>query len=360
MKSVIYLDRDTLFFYGGNVHTVLTLPFAPNAVKDMEVIEEGAIEKQIDTFIQTNKIEQTESFIIFSHRSCFSKIIPANSTPENVEKEKKQFLEFVPFDHIAHKIIKTSKGNLIVAANKELANIIKHIFQKHGHTIQGVSTLFTIYPDNAITAMSGEVAQIILRSYNRFKEDDLLATDDSVASPDTVFEQEFADENKKNNYRLYAMLGFFIVGIGVLGYMLNSRRVTSTSRASAPLSPTIRLAPPSSPSPQQTPTNTPSPTPTVSSVAKDQLTIRILNGSGLSGQADEIKASLVKAGFVAEKITTGNAPNQQSTATRIVFTPRVSSSIREEISDALSEFTSNISAIENGEIEFDILITTAP
>ena len=360
MKSVIYLDRDTLFFYGGNVHTVLSLPFAPNAVKDMEVIDEGAIEKQIDTFIQTNKIEQTESFIIFSHRSCFSKIIPANSTPENLEKEKKQFLEFVPFDHIAHKILKTSKGNLIVAANKELANIVKHIFQKHGHSIQAVSTLFTIYPDNTVSAMNNEIAQVILRSYNRFKEDDLLATDDTVVSPDAVFEQEFADENKKNNLKLYFMLGFFIVGIGVLGFMLSSRRITSTSRAETPLSPTIRLAPQNSPSPQQTPTNTLTPSPTVSSVSKDQLTIRILNGSGLSGQADEIKASLVKTGFVAEKITTGNAPNQQSTTTRIVFTPRVSSTIREEISDALSGFTSNISTIENDEIEFDILITTAP
>ena len=359
MKSVIYLDRDTLFFYGGNVHTVLSLPFAPNAIKDMEVIDEGAIEKQIDTFIQTNKIEQTESFIIFSHRSCFSKIIPANSTPENLEKEKKQFLEFVPFDHIAHKILKTSKGNLIVAANKELANIVKHIFQKHGHSIQAVSTLFTIYPDNTVSAMNNEIAQVILRSYNRFREDDLL-TDETQASPDTVFEQEFANEDKKNNFRLYFMLGFFIVGIGVLGFMLSSRRITSTSRAETPLSPTIRLAPQNSPSPQQTPTNTLTPSPTVSSVSKDQLTIRILNGSGLSGQADEIKASLVKADFVADKITTGNAPNQQSTTTRIVFTPRVSSTIREEISDALSGFTSNISTIENDEIEFDILITTAP
>ena len=360
MKSVIYLDRDTLFFYGGNVHTVLSLPFAPNAVKDMEVIDEGAIEKQIDTFIQTNKIEPTESFIIFSHRSCFSKVISANSTQENLEKEKRLFLEFVPFDHIAHKILKTSKGNLIVAANKELANIVRHIFQKHGSVIQGVSTLFTIYPDNTVSAMSLEIAKVILRSYNRFREDDLLTTDESQANPETVFEQEFAAEDKKNNIRLYLMLGFFIVSIGLLGYMLNSRRVTSTSRAQTPLSPTRRLASPNSPSPQQTPTYTPTPSPTVASVAKDQLTVRILNGSGISGQADEIKDSLVKINFVAEKITTGNTPNQQSTTTRIVFTPRVSSSIREEISDALSEFSSNVSTIENDEIEFDILITTAP
>ncbi len=360
MKSVIYLDRDTLFYYGGNVHTVLSLPFAPSAVKDMEVIDENEIEKQITTFIQANKIEPTESFIIFSHRSCFSKAIPANTTPENLDKEKKQFLEFVPFDHIVHKIIKTAKGSVIVAANKELANVIKHIFQKHGYLIQAISTLFTIYPDNPVSSINVQIAQNILRSFNRFREDDLLNADEPAASEETVFEQEFAAEDKKNNYRLYFMLGFFIISIGILGYMLNNRRISSSSRAQTPLSPTRAIPRQGSPSPQLTPTEAATPTPTVSSVSKDQLTIRILNGSGLSGQADEIKNSLVEAGFEADKITTGNAPSEQSTNTRIVFKPRVSSSVREEISDALSEFTTNISAIENDEIEFDILITTAP
>ena len=207
--------------------------------------------------------------------------------------------------------------------------------------------------------MTVEIAHTILRSYNRFREDDLF-TEENNDTPETIFEQEFQTEDKKNNIRLYLMLGFFIIIIGLLGYMLNSRRLTTSSRAETSLSPTKKVTAQNPPQSTPTPTNTPTPQSTTAETPKDQLTIRILNGSGLSGQADQIKAELVKVNYKEENITTGNAPNQQSTTTRVVFKSRVASQLREEVADLLSKFANNVSTIENDEIEFDILITTAP
>lgn len=69
------------------------------------------------------------------------------------------------------------------------------------------------------------------------------------------------------------------------------------------------------PTPTPTPAPTPTPTPDVSVLDKKTLTIQVLNGSGISGEAGKMKTLLEEKGYTVED--TGNAPAYDYETTEI-------------------------------------------
>ena len=120
MKSIIYIDRNNLYFYGGNVHTPIAFPFQPAIVRDIEVINPEELTKQLEQFIKTNKIEPMKTMIILGHQSSFEKTLPPKTDPTVIETEKKKFLENVPFSEILSHVFMNEKGSKIIAINKDL------------------------------------------------------------------------------------------------------------------------------------------------------------------------------------------------------------------------------------------------
>ncbi len=90
----------------------------------------------------------------------------------------------------------------------------------------------------------------------------------------------------------------------------------------------------------QTPTETP--TPTVENVAKDKYTIKVLNGSGISGEAGRVEKLLTEEGYSVSSI--GNASSSGVSETSI--------STKEGVSDAwlngFKKFLSKTYAIKEG------------
>jgi hypothetical protein len=157
----------------------------------------------------------------------------------------------------------------------------------------------------------------------------------------------------QKNKNAFMLGGVFVMLIGVLAFMLISQRTKPTRKKVIAATPAPRAA-----SPTIAPSNTPSITETIKeSVPKNKLAVKVLNGSGIVGQADKIKDALEKAGYT--NITTGNAPSGQTQKTLVVTKSIVSEEQKEEINKILSEFEVSTTFQQNEDIDVDVLITTA-
>jgi hypothetical protein len=110
-------------------------------------------------------------------------------------------------------------------------------------------------------------------------------------------------------------------------------------------------------------TETPIPTPIEeatdsASVSKEELTLEILNGTGIPGQAALIRTQLSKLGY--QKFTLDNLDRDDTATTELNYTSRVSKDQRNEISAELKKIFKNVDTEEvaSEEAKFDISIVT--
>ncbi len=350
MKSIIYIDRNNLYFYGGNVHAPLTFPFKPTTVRDIEVINDEELEKELNEFIKNNKIEPSDAMLIIAHQSSFEKNIDIKIPPDQVELQKKQFIENVPFEQTLSKTFIDKKGTKVIVANKDLAYLIRDIFNKNHFIVEIIASVAALFPDGDIT-FNAAAAQQMLNKSSVFKQNMFLLKDVEIPSTD-AFEETYGKEKKVN--KLFYLIPVFLVLIGILVWLIIGQRTPKKNKiainpspalVSARVSPTLTLAP----------TNIASTAATL--LPKETITIEILNGSGIVGQADTIREQLEDANY--EAITTGNAPTRQTTRTLILFKSRIPIPQREEIVSIVSDVAGEATTQINEEIESDILITTA-
>ena len=107
--------------------------------------------------------------------------------------------------------------------------------------------------------------------------------------------------------------GVFLWALGVIGVVVAiGAIIIATSRGSIKM-PTIGITPTPTPTEQPMPTATPTP-----AVDKTTLKIQVLNGSGIAGEANKMKALLEEKGYTVEG--TGNAKSYEYEQTEIQVT----------------------------------------
>ncbi len=355
MRNVIYIDRNYLYFYGGNVHAPIPLQFQPTTVKDMELINFEDLEKQIDTLIKTNKILPDETGIVVAHQSSFEKLILSKVVGVELETEKKKFLDNVPFEDIMYKEFPAANGIKLVAVNKELIYAIKNIFLHRGFRIVAITSVTALYPENDVP-FNLSLAQQFIKKASQLSQATFPVEDIEIPSTDAYDE---SNKPPNNNNRIFLLAGVFIILIGALAALLLLRKPEekeSTKKTVTPIpvnTVATVTAVPSVASPSAGITQAPS----VSPSAKTGISIQILNGSGQAGQADELKTKIEEAGY--KTVSTGNAPTFQSNRSLVVFKPAVSQEVRTEITNLITEIIGPVSVQSNTEIAGDVVITTA-
>ncbi|MBI2011933.1 LytR C-terminal domain-containing protein [Candidatus Daviesbacteria bacterium] len=93
-----------------------------------------------------------------------------------------------------------------------------------------------------------------------------------------------------------------------------------------------------------------------SAVRKEEIKIKILNGSGVAGQAGRVRNSLLKLGF--KNIEIGNDPNADGEKTVVEYISQVNSDILDEILSELKRSFKNISTEKSKIDDFDVVIIT--
>lgn len=352
MRNVIYIERNYLYFYGGNVHAPIPLQFQPTTVKDMELINYTELETQINTLIKTNKIVPDDTGIVIAHQSSFEKLIPPKVTGVELETAKKTFLDNVPFEDIMYKEFPSSSGIKLVAVNKELIYAVKNIFQNLGLRITTITSVTPLYPDTD-APFNVTLAQQFIKKSSQLNQATFPVDDIEAPSTDAYDER---NKPVKNNNRVFVLVGVFIILIGALVAVLLLRKPDEKKQQKVAATPIPVATIPAT----LTLTNPPPTTTQVASASaslKSQTSIQILNGSGVAGQADQLKAAIEDAGYTS--VSTGNAPTLQSARSLVVFKPTVTAEVRTEINNLVTEIIGPVTVQDNAEISGDVIITTA-
>lgn len=110
--------------------------------------------------------------------------------------------------------------------------------------------------------------------------------------------------------------------------------------------------------PKPAPTNAPAATPTSEPIAREDLTINVLNGTGVAGEASFLQAELRELGY--ENADAANAETQDETRTTVTYGPGVPDDVKEEINGLLEEMYMDVRALEKELPDYDIEILTGP
>jgi len=349
MRAVLYVDRTCLYYYGGNIHAPLTLQLPQTVYSDMEIIDVDQLKNLILDFVKTNKIQHCSIAIFFSAQTCFQKDFLKTMKPEDFEIQKNEFIDYVPFNKVLSVVSAQKKEvNTIIAVNRELAYSLRDIFSKLQFEVEMIAPSFALFGDQQ-PIFNINTAQNIVKHYSSLGKVSfpLVEQEPIIKSED----QDEFKEQKESKMRLYLMLGGFVFLILILIYMVFFfRKGPVKNSVQNDRSPTISMVP------KVKPSNTPIPSPTVIIAAKNTIHIRILNGSGIPGQADTIRERLESGGYT--QIEVGNSPTQESANASIVVKPSVDIFHREEIDDIITSLGHSTTIRESSEIDTDVLITT--
>jgi len=138
-------------------------------------------------------------------------------------------------------------------------------------------------------------------------------------------------DKPKFSKKVIMVVGVVIILAALIAFLIKIRPHGSRNAAQ-----TAKTSPSLSPSQAQKTTPTVTPTPTV---AKDKITIKVLNGSGTKGEASDVEQTLKDDGFT--KVTTGNADDFNHKGLEI-DTNSTGDAYLSEVKKALSDTYSDI------------------
>lgn len=353
MRSVLYIERNSIYYYGGDTKQPLSVGVTAAALADNELISHSTLTTQLQNFFTASKVVPNSTVIFFSSKSCFQKAIPGNLKPEQELSLKNSFLDQVPFNHVLEKTYTASNNTqVVVAVNKDLAYFLRDVLLKSKFQVEGIVPGFALFGDQQ-NNFNINIAQEIIKHFSLLQKVSF-----PIFEQESQIQQEFSsnsEDNKESNSRLYIMIAVFAVLIVILvAVYAISRKPKTTSNNILPTKQTAAV--PSRTKKQEIIIPTATPLPTQYLAPKNSLKIRVLNGSGIVGQADSIRAKLEAEEY--ENIEVGNVPTQSAEKSLVVVRPNVPIMYRENLQAILS--ANNIDSIVriNSEIDVDVLITT--
>lgn len=338
-KTLLILYPNSLRVYYGKEGDVSQLDFPKDLINNLEVLNPRELSSLINSSLLTSGLKPQEALLLISSDVLEQKII--NSSDQAVlEDETNKFFENTPFTReTLSRLILHGRGQLFLyATSKALWQIIVTEFENLGWEIAAVSP--AIFYENVpeIKILEPKEVRRILDSFE--------------SSPGLSFMGSSSDSTKdlttsspKQSKNIWLTGGLFVVFLVVLlGAFLTMPGSKSILSFQKPL-------PQTSPSPM--PSELPSPSP--SAVAKTDLKVQVLNGSGVVGQAGKLRDQMASLGF--NLIDTGNSL-ESSSQTIISFSKRVFQKIQDELLVELKKTFPDIESTQITSGEYDISIVT--
>lgn len=158
--SLIYLEKDKLFFYNGA--KVFKLDFTPQIVRDLEILNEDGLISLVFQFIDSVKAAPSRFLIVLSESVLFSSDTKERDLAK-IEAEFQSFIDLVPFDKVLSKKYQTEGGIRMLATNADLINAISDSFQQRGFVNDGVVPAM-VFGQGVRRGLDLDTANYMLRS----------------------------------------------------------------------------------------------------------------------------------------------------------------------------------------------------
>ena len=322
LKIVIYLRQNSLELHEIDSVETQKLIFSKSVYKNGEVIDMEKFKDEIIEFLIKLSMIPQDSVIILADGVFFQKsfhlISDFNEKIKHFHKEIN-----IPKNDLAEKIIKTKNTVYCLATNKSIYELVMYVFQEQGWIIEGVVPV-TLYVDgDSDVEIGNEQVKHIIGDTLRLHIGNFL--DNNI-------------KNKKINLPwkklIVVLLSISLIIGGLFVFTYYSTLITTENK----IVPSVAVIPMATPIPEIS--------------KKEDISIKVINGTGIVGQAGKVKALLIKEGFI--KIETSNSDIRDTTETVIIYNKPVTKQIKAAISKDLGEVFEKI--IEKNEKATDTTI----
>lgn len=336
----------------GKPHLVI---FPVVLVEDKKVVDKPAFTAFLSEELE-DALKKVDTCVIVLGRGVLYQIAQPKEG-ETDDNDLKAFFASLPFkqSNALKKTIQTENKDYLLITNKDYLDALLSACEKNNTAISAVVPLSLFSDDEEQEELSSELVQKILDSESVFPSGDFLA-EIPTALPDIQTEEQhgtaYASDSSVTSSQAYTReaklhVSRIILIMAVLVFcllLLGAGLISLDHQAKEPAVTTQE--------PTATPTATPVPT-----VAKDQLKVRVLNGTGTAGQAGKVKTILEGLSF--KDITTDNADITDATDTTVVFSDHVGQDTQKEVVQALEKtFTKVTTQKASADSTDDITITT--
>ncbi len=353
LPLVVLVELKRLTIYSALIPEPLVLEYPEGAVEDMEFTDTRFIESQILVWKNEEKIAESNTYLLFAEDCYFRKDFP--KMPPAEDPQVISFLSMVPFQHKLSKTFQLEQGATAVSLSTNVYRPIVQVLDSLHCTVTLAMPLFAINPE---ILKQGKPVEIISKLGSMFDQLKLL----SFISEDEREKKMKANQKIQTGLpadkkQLILLVGMFVVLLGLLGLVYR----WSVTSDELPAQPAPSIVPSIAPTAEPTPVATESaavtaPDPTEVAAT----TIQVLNGSGIPGQADQVRQALLDAGFAT--VVTGNNTGGTVSRASIVFDASVSEPVRKLLVDSVGTVVTQAPIIEqaNEATEFDVRIVTSP
>lgn len=364
-RLLIFIHKNKIFFCRAHQDQSFELQFTTDIVKNLEVINTYKLDKAFNKVIGESGLKSAEVVIILNKNTYFRKTLEENIKDPLEQKETvEKFSDLIPFDDIFIKQFKFKKKIEVIAINRDFYEPILDSLKKLNLKV------VMILPDLVVSDIIGEEncttkeGLALLSSTKKFANYNLMA----VKQKKTILKIEKnapPPEERKRLIILGIIFGLLII-ILIFALFFNYNRAKQDKKMINQQLQNSAIQPPSSiinnikdqdEATDSAMTDLEEKELVEEIIEFDIYEIRVLNGSGITGQAGIVKENLEKAGF--ELISVGNAKTITSGKTLVIFSPSVPSTVRSTILESLESIGQEYTIQENDDIDYDAIITTS-
>lgn len=355
---IIYLTKTYLEFFGED-YRKLVLNFDKKTIDDEKIEKLEDFRDLISKFCTDNAVKKQNAAIILGPDLYLEKDFKLEEDDElnkqslgsrEVDPKKVEaYYKGLKLDPatVLEKRLTDEEKIFLISIKEDLVNNLKETFAALGWNIISIApaSIFKLeLADGKITSSEAE----------RISSSKEALVSANFLSPSTVPLSEVLPEYEENKKGSGSRMPLFL-SILALTIVLETAFLVIVKPTGLAMS--LKLPNfSSSPTPTPKPTSTPSPTPTISQVKKADLKIQVLNGTGVAGQAKQVKDNLATAGFT--NVETGNGDNKDGTTT-IIFYTNISTDMKKGVEDAIRESFGNVVNQEDIKSnDFDVVILT--
>ncbi len=319
--------------------TVFSFKLSSDIYAEMEIKNIDLATKSLFDFFTVNKIPPTE-FVFIMQTPLFRKEFPI-APQEKLESSINLYLDYIPFDSVLSKRIKSDAGVLIIAANGDLIQSLRKMFSSVSSTIECVTALegLTIFPKGGLSVLTQVSADTIFKNISLIKQESFSLTPQRSVEGFEVVEE---DEEKKEKSTLPFIIPIFVILVIVLVvvYMKsNGPAPTVSPQNNVP----ITISP--TPGALSAPTSTP---------PKTVPTIKITTATSQVAIRDALKVQLTAEGFT--NIIEDSIADVPNARTFVIYSPTLSATTKANIQTLLKKSIPTITEDPTRESSYDAII----
>ncbi|MBI3485328.1 LytR C-terminal domain-containing protein [Candidatus Daviesbacteria bacterium] len=342
-KVVLLFSEQGLILYHIDYEGDERVSFSNQIFSNKQIINKELFDELIANFIAKVDLPAQNAILTLSDSLVFHKEFILDSLLD-INKEKINFLKNLPvkLKDLDCLQIKSEQKIHFLASNKTLYLSVKRVFENFNWYIEAIVPI-NIFDNIKNESLTKENIVQVLDSKKALELVDFLKAEEF----DVGFEDKEVD--LKNNPKS-SLITLILISILVL--LIASITIVVLIKLHFSLSNFISNKSNSNKQTLTIPQASQSASPKLE-VAKQDLTIKILNGSGVTGKAAQIKTILENLGY--KNIETGNTLFQNQ-ASLISFSGKVSDDIKKEVQLNLQKNYPDIVSQNNNSDSRDILI----